>query len=71
MKPNECMSPDEFSEYQNKLINELLKLKDALPPSAIQEKEALNFLETLNALGKSLKELPKSKTDKKFSHNDK
>lgn len=61
MKNDGFMSQEEFSEYQSKLIRDLLKLKDTLPPSAIQEKEALNFLETLNALGKSLKELPKSK----------
>ena len=60
MKNDGFISQEEFSEYQSKLIRDLLKLKDTLPPSAIQEKEALNFLETLNALGKSLKELPKS-----------
>lgn len=62
MKNDGFMSQEEFSEYQSKLIEELLKLKDTLPPSALQEKEALDFLETLNALGKSLKKLPKSKT---------
>jgi len=61
MKNDGFMTQEEFSEYQSKLIRVLLKLKDTLPPSAIQEKEALNFLERLNALGNSLKELPKSK----------